>query len=86
VDGSDMNVACFTFATDPSQLRVLEWYKSKTGSKPFAEFTPGSGSMWFMAGATNSTYWHRVAPADDPKPTGLRVSITFRQSQRLREQ
>ena len=85
VDGSDMSVACFTFASDTSQLCRLVWYwgeKSYTTER-FA-FTPEACSMWFMSGSTNRLYSHRVLPAEGAIPGGLRVSVTFRQSDRLR--
>jgi hypothetical protein len=79
----NLNVACFTFAEDPSQLRTVEWLAPK-GSKVLKQFTPTSGSMWFMGGTTNTSYSHRVREAENPKPDGFRVSITFRQSPSIR--
>lgn len=80
VDGSDMSVASFTFATDTSQLCKMAWYKgTKTYSETFS-FIPEVCSLWYMSGATNSTYSHRVLPADCARAGGLRVCVSFRQS------
>jgi len=80
VDGSDMSVACFTFASDPSQLCKLAWCKGSKSYKERFSFIPAACSLWFMSGATNSTYSHRVHPATDPAAGGLRVTVLFRQS------
>ena len=75
-----MSVACFTFATDQSQLCKLAWYKGINSYMEKFAFTPEVCSMWFMSGSTNSTYSHRVLPATNAKAGGLRVSVSFRQS------
>jgi len=79
VDGSNMTVACSTFASDVSQLRDLEFYKGTNSYTKAASFTPALNSIWFMDGTTNSMYSHRVLPPEHQHP-GLRVSVTFRQS------
>jgi hypothetical protein len=90
VDGRNMNVACFTFATSQDQLCKLAWYKyngtrNKEGkpiysyNNPVKCFTPAICSMWFMSGSTNSKYSHRVIPSHAAN-NGLRVSVSFRQS------
>jgi hypothetical protein len=78
VDGTNMSVACFTFATDKSQLCDLAWYKGKSNTR-VGTMRPIACSMWYMSGATNSKFSHQVRPRKDAKP-GLRVSVTFRQS------
>jgi len=87
VDGSDMTVACVTFATDPSQVRQLAFHgvkKNENGkwasATSFAEFSPAIGSMWYMAGSTNSEYSHSVRPAKDAVAGGMRVSVSLRLS------
>ena len=88
VDGSNMNVCCFTFATSDSQLCKLAWYKYN-GKRNSADkkvysysnpqcFTPDICSMWFMSGSTNSKYSHQVL-ANHTEVPGLRVSVSFRQ-------
>ena len=84
VDGSDMSVACFTFASDPSQLCKLAWYTGSTSRTERFAFIPEARSMWFMSGSTNRLFSHRVHPAAGAQPGGLRVSVTFRQSDDLR--
>lgn len=91
-DGSDMSVACFTFYTDASSECQLEFYKYNGQKKPNGEpqysytprlqFVPTQCSMWFMSGTTNSQYSHRVLRAEAPYAGGLRVSVSFRQSQK----
>jgi len=92
VDGSKMTVACFTFASDTSQLRRLQFFGSGskkmnkidkpvwTSVKVLEEFAPAIGSMWFMAGTTNSDYSHRVVPAEAAFEGGIRVSVSLRLS------
>ena len=79
VDGSNMTVACFAFASDSTQLCALEFYPAnRPYTKKAAQFTPTINSLWFMDGSTNSLYSHRVLPAVQARPGGLRVSVTFR--------
>ena len=81
VDGSNMTVACFAFASDSTQLCALEFYPvNRPYTKKVAQFIPTINSLWFMDGSTNSLYSHRVLPAVQARPGGLRVSVTFRQS------
>jgi alkylated DNA repair dioxygenase AlkB len=81
VDGSNMTVACFTFASDSTQLCALEFYPvNHPYTKIAAHFTPAVNSLWFMDGNTNSMYSPRVLPAEQPCAEGLRVSVTFCQS------
>ena len=79
VDGTNMSVACFTFATGKSQLCDLVWYKGTSNTRVWT-IRPARCSMWFMSGATNSKFSHQVRPRKDAKAGGLRVSVTFRQS------
>jgi hypothetical protein len=90
VDGSKMTVACFTFASDTSQLRRLQFFGGGpqkmnkhgklvwTSKKVLEEFCPEIGSMWYMSGSTNSEYSHSVLPAEDVIAGGIRVSVSLR--------
>ena len=80
VDGSDMEVACFTFATDPTQLCRLSFAKGKKNYTERFGWVSEANSMWSMSGKTNSQYCHRVLPADKPNAGGLRVSVSMRRS------
>ena len=90
VDGSDMSVACFTFASDPSQRCKVVWHRGKHSNVEKFHFTPRICSMWYMGGTTNSQYSHRVLAAETPlsdvvtplsaAETPLRVSVSFRRS------
>ena len=80
VDGSPMNVACFTFATDPSQLCEVCWFRGSNSYVKRFSFTPAACSVWFMGGLTNAKYSHRVPPAEEPLSEGLRVSVSLRQN------
>jgi len=45
VDGSNMNVACFTFVSDPHAVRVIEWYKTKTSARVHRSMAPTGGGL-----------------------------------------
>jgi alkylated DNA repair dioxygenase AlkB len=83
IDGSPLKVACFTFVSDPTQVCDLVWHKGSSSRVVKMKLTPDACSMWFMGGSTNSEFTHRVPPAKNASPGGLRVSVTFRQSTEL---
>ena len=87
VDGSDMDVACFTFFEAGSK-RAIDFNPGKGEAKTGAfTITPEPCSMWFMGGTTNSQWSHRVRPIEGRTVAtkGLRVSVSFRRSQDLPE-
>lgn len=88
VGGGNMEVACFTFATDVSHLRSLEFFdggaKQSNGNwsgKVVERFTPEIGSMWVLGGTANSKTSHRVKPPTAiVSKDGFRVSVSLRRS------
>lgn len=84
-----MDVACFTFASSDAHLRKVAFFTPKHNAEGklvdgrlIYEFTPSRNSMWFMGGATNAKFSHRVKsiPAPIRPREGIRVSVTFRRS------